>query len=212
MFIANRYIIHNNGATSYSNNYHREYDGVILHFGENIWAEIKNIPTKKLDSRHEPQKLKGIWLGRDTSTNEHLVALPRDVYRDHPSVTATIYRCRGVTRMPSEQRFDAGFTSNIDWPTMEVMDDIEKASLQTFIQLRDSGTSLRASAVPRLPSAKDLHQPLDSAYPSDYIANLKASFTSSLTAFDINTTRFGSSLLQNNFNIGDWHPVQVSTC
>ena len=30
VFIANRYIIHNNGATSYSNNYHREYDGVIL--------------------------------------------------------------------------------------------------------------------------------------------------------------------------------------
>ena len=32
-----------------------------LHFGENIWAEIKNIPTKKLESRSEPQKLKGIW-------------------------------------------------------------------------------------------------------------------------------------------------------
>ena len=39
----NRYIIHNNGATSDSNNYHREYDGAILNFGENIWAEIKNI-------------------------------------------------------------------------------------------------------------------------------------------------------------------------
>ena len=168
--IANRYIIHNNGATSYSNNYHREYDGVILHFGDNIWAEIKNIPTKKLDSRNEPQRLKGIWLGRDTSTNEHLVALPHDVYRDHPSVTTTIYRCRGVTRMPSEQRFDAGFTSNIDWPTMEVLDDIEKASLQTFIQLRDSGTSLRASAIPRLPSAKDVHQPLESAYPSPAVS------------------------------------------
>ena len=169
VFIANRYIIHNNGATSYSNNYHREYDGVILHFGENIWAEIKNIPSKKLDSRNEPQKLKGIWLGRDTSTNEHLVALPRDVYRDHPSVTTTIYRCREVTRMTSEQRFDAVFTSNIDWPSMEVLDDIEKASLQTFIQLRDSGTSLRASPQSRLPSAKDVHQPLESAYPPDYI-------------------------------------------
>ena len=165
VFIANRYIIHNNGSTSYSNNYHREYDGVILHFGKNIWAEIKNIPTKKLDSRNEPQKLKGIWLGRDTSTNEHLVALPRDTHRDHPSVSTTIYRCRGVTRMPSEQRFDAGFTSNIDWPTMEVMDDIEKASMQTFIQLRDSGTSLRASKAPRVPEV----QPSHSAYPSDYI-------------------------------------------
>ena len=169
VFIANRYIIHNNGATSYSNNYHREYDGAILHFGENIWAEIKNIPSKKLDSRNEPQKLKGIWLGRDTSTNEHLVALPRDVYLDHPSVTTNIYRCRGVTRMTSEQRFDAGFTSNIDWPSMEVLDDIEKASLQTFIQLRDMGTSLRASPQPRQPHAQDVHQPLESAYPPDYI-------------------------------------------
>ena len=170
VFIANRYIINNNGATSYSNNYHREYEGVILHFGENIWAEIKNIPSKKLDSRSEPQKLKGIWLGRDTSTNEHLVALPRDVYLDHPSVTTTIYRCRGVTRMTSEQRFDAGFASNIDWPCMEVLDDIiEKASLQAFIQLRDSGASLRALPQHRQPHAKDVHQPLESAYPPDYI-------------------------------------------
>ena len=67
--------------------------------------------------------------------------------------------------MPSEQRFDAGFTSNIDWPTMEVMDDIEKASMQTFIQLRDSGTSLRASKAPRVPEV----QPSHSAYPADYI-------------------------------------------
>ena len=156
VFIINRYIIH---STSYSNNYHGEYEGAILHFGENIWAEIKIIPTRKLDSRNEPQKFKGIWLGRDTSTNEHLVALPRDVYRDHPSVTTTIYRCRGVTRMTSEQGFDAGFTSNIDWPSMEVLDDIEKASLQTFIQLRDMGTSLRASPQPRQPHAQDVHQP-----------------------------------------------------
>ena len=51
---------------------------------------------------------------------------------------------------------------------MEVLDDIE-ASFQTFIQLRDSGTSLRASPQHRLPSAKDAHQPLETAYPPDYI-------------------------------------------
>ena len=167
VFIINRYIIHNNGSTNYSNNYHREYEGAILHFGENIWADIKIIPTRKLDSRNEPQKLKGIWLGRDTSTNEHLVALPHDVYLGHPSVTSTIYRCRGVTRMPSEQRFDAGFTSNIDWPSMETLDDIEKASLQTFIQLRDMGTSLRAQPQPQRTSSLKMF--ISQHHPSDYI-------------------------------------------
>ena len=82
------------------------------------------------------------------------------------------------------------------WPSMEVLDDIEKASLQTFIQLRDSGTSLRASPQSRPPHAKDVHQPLESAYPPDYIPPTSKHPSPAVPpVIDIDATRFGSTLL-----------------
>ena len=126
-----------------------------------------------------------------------------------------IYRCRGVARTTSEQRFDAGFTYNIDWPSMEVMDDIEKASLQTFIQLRDSGTSLRASPQLRPPHVKDVHQPLESAYPpesGDQTTYHRLQSILHPQRHQSQHQRHQAWQLQDIASIRHRHPVQSSTC
>ena len=63
--------------------------------GHSLLGQLQNYDNENLE-----QKIKGIWIGKDPTTDEHLIALPPTYYTDHPSVTGSIYKCRGVTRLP----------------------------------------------------------------------------------------------------------------
>ena len=86
IFILNIYLVHSSGKTSHFENYRYNYRSSIVHFGEVVLGDTRNIPTQKLRLRNQHQKLRGIWLGRDLITNEHILALPLQ-YSQHPSTS-----------------------------------------------------------------------------------------------------------------------------
>ena len=102
VFVINRFLVRNNGQTSFAANYGYNYTVALLNFGETVYADIKRIGNRKLAIRNEHQKVTGIWLGRDHTTGQHLIALP-DQHRDHPGVSGNnICKTRHVTRLPQE--------------------------------------------------------------------------------------------------------------
>ena len=66
------------------NNYHKAYNNPICQFGEAVLADTRYLVNYKLRQRNLDQKIKGIWIGKDPATDEHLTALP-PVYDNHPS-------------------------------------------------------------------------------------------------------------------------------
>ena len=100
-------------------NYRYNYRSNIVGFG---LGDVRNIPTQKLRLRNQHQKLRGIWIGRDLITNEHILALPLQ-YSQHPSTTTGAYRCRQITRVPREKPHDINFLRDIYWP--QLSDDID---------------------------------------------------------------------------------------
>ena len=78
---------------------------------------------------------------KDT-TDEHLIALP-PAYDNHPSVTGSIYKCRGVTRLPRPNMWDTTFLATIQWPPMESMDYIEPDVSENYKYLQEHNTSTR---------------------------------------------------------------------
>ena len=92
--------------------------------------------------RNLDQKIKGLWIGKDPTTDKHLTALP-PVYDNHPSVTGAIYKCRGVTRLPRPNMWDTTFLATIQWPSMESMDYIEPDVSENYKYLQEHNTSTR---------------------------------------------------------------------
>ena len=99
VFILNKYLVKDTGTTAHQNNYHKAYNNPICQFGEAVLADTRYLVNYKLRQRNLDQKIKGIWIGKDPTTDEHLIALP-PIYDNHPSVTGSIYKCRGITRLP----------------------------------------------------------------------------------------------------------------
>ena len=124
VFILNKYLVKDTGTTAPQNNYHKPYNNPICQFGEAVLADTGYLVNYKLRQRNLDQKIKGLWIGKDPTTDEHLIALP-PVYDNHPSVTGAIYKCRGVTRLPRPNMWDTTFLATIQWPPMESMDYIE---------------------------------------------------------------------------------------
>ena len=110
--ILNNYLVHSSGKMSHFENYRYNYRSSIVHFGEIVLGDVRNITTQKLRLRNQHQKLRGIWLGRDLITNEHILALPLH-YSQHPSTAIGAYRCRQITRGPREEQHDIKFLESI---------------------------------------------------------------------------------------------------
>ena len=121
VFILNKYLVKDTGTTEHQNNYHKIYNNPVCQFGEAVLADTRYLVNYKLRQRNLEQKIKGIWIGKDPTTDEHLIALP-PIYDNHPSVTSSIYKCRGVTRLPRPNMWDTTFLATIYWPPMESMD------------------------------------------------------------------------------------------
>ena len=96
----------------------------------------------KLRQRNLDQKIKGIWIGKDPTADEHLIALPPG-YDNHPSVAGSIYKCRGVTRLPRPNMWDTTFLATIQWPPVESMDYIETDVSENYKYLQEHSASTR---------------------------------------------------------------------
>ena len=142
VFILNKYLVKDTGTTAHQNNYHKAYNNPICQFGEAVLADTRYLVNYKLRQRNLDQKIKGIWIGKDPTTDEHLIALP-PVYDNHPSVTGSIYKCRGVTRLPRPNMWDTTFLATIQWPPMESMDYIEPDVSENYKYLQEHNTSTR---------------------------------------------------------------------
>ena len=123
VFILNKYLVKDTGTTAHQNNYHQAYNNPICQFGEAVLADTRYLVNYKLRQRNLDQKIKGSWTGKDPTTDEHLIALPPS-YDNHPSVTGSIYKCRGITRLPRPNMWDTTFLATIHWPPMESMDQL----------------------------------------------------------------------------------------
>ena len=98
--------MHASAKTSHFENYRYKYRFKIVGFGESVLGDIRNIPTQKMRLRNQHQKLRGIWLGRDLITNEHILALP------FSTATSGAYRRRQITCLPREEQHDIDFLKN----------------------------------------------------------------------------------------------------
>ena len=157
IFILNNYLVHSSGKTSHFDNYRCNYRSNVVHFGEIALGDVRNIPTQKLRLRNQHQKLRGIWLGRDLITNEHILALPLH-YSQHPSTTSTgAYRCRQITRVPREEQHDVKFLESIYWP--QLSDDIDFNIREHFNNLQKQNIATRDLQLQQPPEEEDIEQP-----------------------------------------------------
>ena len=142
ILILNNYLVHSSGKTSHFENYRYNYRSNIVHFGEIVLGDVRNIPTQQLRLRNQRQKLRGIWLGRDLITNEHILALPLR-YSQHLSTTIGAYRCRQITRVSREEQHDVKFLESIYWP--QLSDDIDFNTREHFnnLMMRRTLSNLR---------------------------------------------------------------------
>ena len=116
-------LTHSSGKTSHFENYRYNYRSNIVCFGEVIRGDVRNIPAQKLRLRNQHQKLRGIWLGCNLITNEHILALPLQ-YSEHQSTTGAHKR-----RQTSEEQCNLNFLKDIYWP--QPSDDIDSRQEST---------------------------------------------------------------------------------
>eukprot|EP00971_Amphidinium_carterae_P097051 1921014-Amphidinium_carterae.1 len=96
-------------------------------------ATVEVHQNKKRDIRVQEQRVDGLWLGKDTSTNKHLVA-------PFGSGNGVIMKVRTVNRVPQEDEFKPDFFNKVTLPIMDTAkmsifkeeDFIEKEIIQQF--------------------------------------------------------------------------------
>ena len=77
-YLLNRYSVHKDGQTSYHRRWAKDHKSPLCEFGETINYMIPHLQTHpKLEARF----FIGLWLGRDTMTNEHIIGIPGKVIR-----------------------------------------------------------------------------------------------------------------------------------
>eukprot|EP00971_Amphidinium_carterae_P014837 292971-Amphidinium_carterae.1 len=75
-------------------------------------ATVEVHQNKKRDIRVQEQRIDGVWLGKDTSTNRHLIA-------PVGSGNGVIMKVRTINRVPQEDQFKIGFFNKIIMPIMD---------------------------------------------------------------------------------------------
>ena len=81
-----QYLVKDTGTIAHQNNDHKPYNNPMCQFGEAVLADTRYLVNYKLKQRNLDQKIKGLWVGKDPTFDEHLIALP-PVYDNHLSVT-----------------------------------------------------------------------------------------------------------------------------
>ena len=91
-YLLNRYNVHSDGNTSFYRRWNKEHKAPLCIFGETIQYMA---PTAKALPKLEQRFFKGIWLGRDTATNEHIIG-----------ITNKVIKARTVRRLIAPDSFD----------------------------------------------------------------------------------------------------------
>ena len=109
VFTINRYLIRQDGKTSYERVFNKAHSGPLVHFGERVLAHHQATPpAQKLHLRAQPQKHYSLWLGKCVITGMHIVA--------HEG---QILKTRTVTRLVRDQQFNAVEFNKIILPPHE---------------------------------------------------------------------------------------------
>eukprot|EP00971_Amphidinium_carterae_P193882 3846968-Amphidinium_carterae.2 len=94
--LLNRYLRHNDGKTSYKRNWKRPYQQQIVTFREKVYIEKNTAENQKLQRRNQEQKHEAIWIGRDTTTGQHITL----------STEFGKQLSRSILRLQKDQQFD----------------------------------------------------------------------------------------------------------
>ena len=109
VFTINRYLIRQDGKTSYERVFNKAHSGPLVHFGERVLAHHQATPpAQKLHLRAQPQKHYSLWLGKCVITGMHIVAHEGQVLKT-----------RTVTRLVKDQQFNAVEFNKIILPPHE---------------------------------------------------------------------------------------------
>ena len=109
VFTINRYLIRQDGKTSYERVFNKAHSGPLVHFGERVLAHPQSTPpAQKLHLRAQPQKHYSLWLGKCVITGMHIVAHEGQVLKT-----------RTVTRLVKDQQFNAVEFNKIILPPHE---------------------------------------------------------------------------------------------
>ena len=77
-YLLNRYAVHSDGMTSYSRRWHKEHKTPLCEFGETVQYMIQDV---RLQGKLEQRFFTGIWLGKDTHTNESVLGIPGKIVK-----------------------------------------------------------------------------------------------------------------------------------
>ena len=146
VFVFNKYLAKNTGTTAHQNNYHKSYNNPICNFGERCLADAKYLLNYKPRQRNLDQKI--IWIGKDPTTEEHLIALPPQ-YDNHASVTTNTYKCRSVTRLPKPNMWAATFLATVQWLRMQAADYTEPDISENYCHLLEHNANTRQQLPPQ---------------------------------------------------------------
>ena len=99
-FVTTRYTVRPSGRTPYEELYMTQYTSPVLMFAESVLARKIVENTGKFVSSWES----GLWLGRSTTTNEHIVG-----------TTIGVIKVRTVKRRPEELQWDKFLYEAMVW-------------------------------------------------------------------------------------------------
>ena len=78
VYFLNRYAVHNDGQTSYQRRWATDHKSPLFEIGETVRYHL---PTIRALPKLEPRFYNGIWLGRDTMTNESIIGISGKIIR-----------------------------------------------------------------------------------------------------------------------------------
>ena len=110
-YLLNRYAMHSDGQTSYFRRWNKEHKTPLCEFGETVQYMITDV---RLQGKLEQRFYTGIWLGKDTQTNESVLGIP-----------GKIVRARTIRRQVAPEKYNRQLMDTINvypWnPTMRTV-------------------------------------------------------------------------------------------
>ena len=91
-YLLNRYAIHSDGNTSFFRRWHKEHKTPLCEFGETV---LYMLPNSAVIPKMEQRFMPGIWLGKDTTSNENLIGISNKVVR-----------ARTIRRLPAPEKYN----------------------------------------------------------------------------------------------------------
>ena len=93
-WLLNRYSIHSDGLTSYQRRWERSYQSPLCEFSETIMFRLAT-PKAHRSEKFESKWFPGLWLGRDTESNEILAG-----------TSTGVFQVMSIRRMTIEDRYN----------------------------------------------------------------------------------------------------------